>query len=95
MLMIKTPKETPVPIAFQKPTAIWDIKNGGRSTTGCTRPQNNMFEKVEHQHSTHRNNRILHVIYHMNGTQVMSAISNHDFSTKLYVKAPWYDKTSR
>ena len=38
---------------------------------------------------------ILHVIYNMNGTQVMSAISNHNFSTKPYVKAPRYDKTFR
>ena len=38
---------------------------------------------------------ILHVIYHMNGTQVMFAISNYDFSTKPYVKAPQYDKMSR
>ena len=37
----------------------------------------------------------LHVIYHMKGTQVMSAISNHDFNTKPYVKAQRYDKTSR
>ena len=37
----------------------------------------------------------LPVIYHMNGTQVMSAISNHDFNTKPYVKAPRYDKTFR
>ena len=37
---------------------------------------------------------ILHIIYHMNGTQVMSAISNHDFNTRPYVKALWYDKTS-
>ena len=44
-LMMKTPKETSVLIAFEKPTAIWDIKNGGHSTIGCTRPQNNMFEK--------------------------------------------------
>ena len=36
----------------------------------------------------------LHVILHMNGTQVMSAISNHDFNTKPYVKAPWYNKMS-
>ena len=36
---------------------------------------------------------ILHVIYNMNGTQVMSAISNHDFNTKPYVKDPRYDKT--
>ena len=38
---------------------------------------------------------ILHVIYNMNGTQVMSAITNHAFSTKPYVKAPRYDKTFR
>ena len=38
---------------------------------------------------------ILHVIYHMNGTQMMSAISNHDFNTNPYVKAPRYDKTFR
>ena len=47
-------------------------------------------KKIKHQHSAHCNNRILHilhVIYHMNGTQVMSAISNHDFITKPYVKA--------
>ena len=37
----------------------------------------------------------LHVIYHMNCTQVMRAISNHDFNTKPYVKAPQYDKTFR
>ena len=37
----------------------------------------------------------LHVIYNLNGTQVMSAISNHDVNTKPYVKAPRYDKTSR
>ena len=37
----------------------------------------------------------LHVIYNMKGTQVMSAISNHDFNTKPYVKAPRYDKTFR
>ena len=43
--MKKTPKEASVLIAFQKPTAIWDIKNGGRSTVGRTRPQNNMFGK--------------------------------------------------
>ena len=64
-LMMKTPKETSVLITFQKPTAIWDIKNGGRSTKGCTRPQNNMFERIKHQHSTHRNSRILHIACHL------------------------------
>ena len=94
---MKTPKETSVLIAFQKPTAIWDIKNGGRSTTGCTRPQN-MFDFFLYIYTAHIATieyYILHVIYHMNGTQVMSAISNHDFNTKPYVKAPRYDKTSR
>ena len=37
----------------------------------------------------------LHVIYNMNGTQVISAILNHDFNTKPYVKDPRYDKTFR
>ena len=36
------------------------FKNGGRSTIGCTRPQNNMFEK----HLTRCNNRILHIACH-------------------------------
>ena len=62
---MKTPKETPVLIAFQNPTAIWDIKKGGLSTTGSTRPQNNMFEKIKNQHSAHCNNRILHIACHL------------------------------
>ena len=52
--MMKTPEETSVLTAFEKPTAIWDIKNGGRSTIGCTRPQNNMFEKQTKKTSTLR-----------------------------------------
>ena len=77
-------------------------KNGRRSTIGCTRPQNNMFEKrkknkqkqknINTVHTTTVKYYILHVIYHMNGTQLMSAISNHDFNTKTYVKDPRYDK---
>ena len=96
--MMKTPKETSVLITFQKPTAIWDMKNGGRSTIGRTRPPNNMFEKKYNINTAHMATieyYTLHVIYHINGTQVMSAISNHDFDTKPYVKAPRYDKTSR
>ena len=38
---------------------------------------------------------ILHVIYNMNGAQVTSAISNHDFNTRPYVKDPRYNKTFR
>ena len=44
-VMMKTPKETSVLIAFQKTYSHLGHKNGGRSTIGRTRPQNNMFEK--------------------------------------------------
>ena len=58
-----------------------------------------MFEKKYNINTSHIIATIeyytLHVIWHMNGTQMMSAISNHDFNTKPYVKAPRYDKTSR
>ena len=98
--MMKTPKETSVLIAFQKATAIWDIKMEEVPQlavhdlkTTCSEKQNKT--KTPSQHRAHCNNWILHVIYHMNGTQVMSAISNHDFNTKPYVMAPRYDKTSR
>ena len=40
-------------------------KNGGRSTIGCTRPQNNMFEKIDPQHSAPCNNWILHITCHL------------------------------
>ena len=40
---MKTPKETSVLTAFQKPTAIWDIKMEDIPV----RPQNNMFEKQQ------------------------------------------------
>ena len=95
--MMKTPKETSVLIAFQKPTAIWDIKMEDVSQlavqdlkTTCSKKYN-----INTAHIATIEYNILHVIYHMNGTQVMSVISNHDFNTKLYVKAPRYDKTSR
>ena len=89
--MMKTPKETSVVIAFEKPTATWDV---------------NWLYKTSKQHVCKKLNintahiatikyYILHVIYHMNGTQVMSAISNHDFNTRPYVKDPRYDKTFR
>ena len=90
MLMIKTPKEASVLIAFQKPTAIWDIK--WRTFHNWPyKTQNNMFEKSRStQYTSQQSNttHILHVIYHMDSTQRMSAISNHDFNTKPYVKAP-------
>jgi len=75
------------------------FKNRGRSTTGCTRPQNNMIEKKKKKKNTPHIATIeyytLHVIYNMNGAQVTSAISNHDFNTRPYVKDPRYNKTFR
>ena len=95
--MMKTPKETSVLIAFQKHTAIWDLKMEDVPQlavqdlkTICSKKYNfntSHIATVEYY--------ILHVIYHMNCTQVMSAISNHDFNTKPYVKDPRYDKTLR
>ena len=96
--MMKTPKETSVLIAFEKPTAIWDIKMEDIPQLAVQDLKTTCSKKIKHQHSTHIATieyYILHVIHHLNGTQVMAAISNHDFNTKPYVKAPWYDKTSR
>ena len=74
------------------------FKNGGRSTIGCTRPQNNMFKNKQNINTAQIATikyYILYVIYHMNCTQVTSAISNHDFNTRPYVKDPRYNKTFR
>ena len=98
--MMKTPKETSVLIAFQIPTAIWDIKMENVPQlavqdlkTTCLKKERK--KKINTVHIATIEYYILHVIHHMNGSQVMSAISNHHFSTKPYVKVPWYDKTSR
>ena len=95
--MMKTPKETSVLIAFQKPTAIWDIKMEDVLQLAVQDLKTTCSTKIKHQpaHTATIEYYTLHVIYHMNGTQVTSAISNHDFNTKPYVKAPRYDKTSR
>ena len=95
-LKMKTPKETSVLIAFEKPTATWDIKMEDVLQLAAQELKTTCSKKLKHQHSIATiEYYILHAIYHMNGTQVMSVISNHDFNTKLYVKAPRYDKTSR
>ena len=60
-LKMKTPKETSVLIAFQKPTAIWDIKMEDVPELAVQDLKTTCSKKVEHQHSTHRNNRILHI----------------------------------
>ena len=85
---MKTPKETSVLIAFQKPTAIWDIKMKDVPQLAVQDLKTTCSKKIKHQHIGAIEYYILYVIYHMNGTQVMSAISNHDFSTKPYVKDP-------
>ena len=76
-------------IAFQKPTAIWDIKMEGVPQlavqdlkTTCSKKYN-----INTSHIATVEYYILHFIDHMNGTQVMSIISNHDFNTKPCVKA--------
>ena len=74
--MIKTPKETSVFIAFEKPTAIWDIKMEDVQQLAVQD-----LKTHTHQHIATIKYYILHVIYHMNSTQVMSAISNHGFNT--------------
>ena len=94
--MMKTPKETSIFIAFQKLTAIWDIKMEDvpqlavQDLKTCSKNTH-----INTAHSATIEYYILHVIYHMNGTQVMSAISNHDFNTRPYVKDPRYYKTFR
>ena len=86
---MKTPKETSVLIAFQKPTAIWDIKMEDVPQLAVQDLKTTTAHIATIEYYT------LHVIYHMNGTQVTSTISNHDFNTKPYVKDPRYDKTFR
>ena len=96
--MMNTHKETSVLIAFQKPTAIWDIKMEDVPQLAVQDLKTTCSKKKKNINTAHIATivyYILHVIYHMNGTQVMSAISNHDFNAKPYVKAPRYDKTFR
>ena len=96
-LMMKTPKETSVLIAVQKPTAIWDIKMEDAPQLVVQDLKTTCSKKIKHQHRAHYNNQILHIACHLphERLQAMSAISNHDFNTKPYVKATRYDKTSR
>ena len=93
--MMKTPKETSVLIAFQKPTAIWDLKMEDIPQLAVQDLKTTWSKKINTAHIATIEYYTLHVIYNMNGTQVMSAISNHDFSTKPYVKDPRYDKMFR
>ena len=60
--MMKTPKETSctVLIAFQKPTAIWDVPQLAVQDLKTT-----CSKKIKHRHSAHCNNRILHIACHL------------------------------
>ena len=85
--------------AFEKSTAIWDLKMEDVPQlavqdlkTTCSKT--NIYI-INTTHIATIEYYTLHVIYHMNGTQVVSAILNHDFNTNPYVKAPRYDKTFR
>ena len=78
-LMMKTPKETSVLIAFQRPTAIWDIKMEDVPQLAVQDLKTTCSKKKKNINTAHIATivyYILHVIYHMNDTQVMSTISN-------------------
>ena len=62
---MKTPKETSVLIAFQKHTAIWDLKMEDVPQLAVQDLKTTFSKKIEHQHNTHRNNRILHIACHL------------------------------
>ena len=63
--MMKTPKETYVLIAFEKSTAIWDIKMEDVPHLAVQDLKITCSKKVKHQHSAHCNNRIQHIAYHL------------------------------
>ena len=61
----ENPKETSVLIAFQKPTAIWDIKMEDAPQLAVQDLKSTCSKKIKHQHSAHCNNRILHMACHL------------------------------
>ena len=63
--MIKTPKETSVLIAFQKPTAIRDLKMEDVPQLAVQDLKTTCSKKIKHRHSTYRNSRILHIACHL------------------------------
>ena len=52
-------------IVFEKPTATWDVKMEDVPQLAVQDLKTTCSKKVEHQHSTHRNNRILHIVCHL------------------------------
>ena len=70
--MMKTPKETSVLIAFQTPTAIWDLKMEDVPQLSvqdlkrtCSKKRERKKKKKKKQHSAHCNDRILHIACHL------------------------------
>ena len=63
--MMKTPKETSVLIVFQKPIAIRDVKMEDVPQLAVQDLKTICSKKKQHQHSTHRNSRILHIACHL------------------------------
>jgi len=63
--MMKTPKETSVLIVFQKPIAIRDVKMEDVPQLAVQDLKTICSKKIKHQHSTHRNSRILHIACHL------------------------------
>ena len=51
-------------IAFQKPTAIWDIKMEDAPQLAVQDLKTTCSKKIK-QHSAHCNNRILHIVCHL------------------------------
>ena len=64
-LMMKTPKETYVLIAFEKSTAIWDIKMEDVPQLAVQDLKTAWSKKIKHQHRAHCNNQILHIACHL------------------------------
>ena len=85
LLMKKTPKTNICSYCISKTYWHLGFKNGGCYTIGCTRPQNNVLKK-------NKKTSIQSTLQQSNTTHCMS---NHDFNTRPYVKAPRYDKTFR
>ena len=54
--MMKTPKETSVLTAFQKPTAIWDLKMEDVSQLAAQDLKTTCSKKIKHQHSLQQSN---------------------------------------
>ena len=95
--MMKTPKETYVLIAFEKSTAIWDIKVEGVLQLAIQDLKTTCSKKLKHQHSAYCNNRILHTACHLPHERHTSDVCHlkPGFYTKPYVKDPRYDKMFR